>query len=396
MGDRTHASLHGETGASLINYCSRISAGKIIPAFFKFVEQDCFYRLFEIMKRCLILICMCLAALSCDRAHDCTLSGLCAGDFRAEVDGKTTSFYTLTNSNGMEVCVTDYGARILSIMVPDRRGRMTNVVVGFDNIADYLAKPVSHGAVIGRYANRIADASFVLDGQRYDLDRNSGQNCIHGGTKSWKVQMFSARQPYSSTLVLTIDSPDREMGFPGNVHAEVTYKVTEDNALDISYTATTDKPTVLNLTSHSFFNLSGKRDYEIWDHVLYVDADRYTPVNEGKVPTGEILPARDGGIDYTVPRPPDREFDINMVLNHPGDTNVVAASLYAPDTGIRMDVYTDQPGMVTYVKGTSVCLETQNFPDSPNQPAFPSSVLRPGETYRHRCIYRFSTGRLQL
>ena len=348
------------------------------------------------MKKCLIIIAMCLAVHSCEINREHTMSGLRTGDFRAEVDGKTTSLYTLTNSKGMEVCVTDYGARILSIMVPDRRGRMTNVIVGFDNIAEYLAKPVSHGAVIGRFANRIGNASFVLDGQRYELDRNSGQNCIHGGAKGWRMQVFSAHQPDSSTLVLAIDSPDGEMGFPGNVHAEVTYKVTEDNALDISYKAVTDKPTVLNLTSHSFFNLSGKRDYEIWDHVLYVDADRYTPVNDAKVPTGELLPAGNVGIGYKVPRPPDREFDINMVLDHPGDTSIIAASLYAPDTGIRMDVYTDQPGIVTYVKSTSVCLETQNFPDSPNQPAFPSSVLRPGETYRHRCIYRFSTGRLQL
>ena len=346
------------------------------------------------MKRLVLSAIVCMAALSCISERNTTLSGLSPEDFHAEVDGKMTSFYTLVNSNGMEVCVTDYGARILSVMVPDRRGRMNNVVVGFDNIADYLAKPVSHGAVIGRYVNRIGNASFILDGRKYELDKNSGENCMHGGTGSWRSKVFTARQTDSSTLVLTIDSPDGEMGFPGNVHAEVTYKVTQDNALDISYTAVTDKPTVLNLTSHAFFNLSGKDDYEIWDHVLYVDSDSYTPVGEGKIPTGEIRPAGEAGIDYTHARPVYSEFDANMVLRHPGDTTVLAASLYAPDSGIRMDVYTDQPGLQVYTRPTTVCLETQLFPDSPNHAHFPSSVLRPGEIYRHRCIYRFKTGRL--
>lgn len=300
--------------------------------------------------------------------------------------------YTLKNSRGMEVCIADYGARVLSMKVPDKDGNITEVIVGLNDIDEYLARPSSHGAVIGRYANRISGASFILDGQTYVLDRNSGSNCIHGGSEGWRSQSYDFKYKDSSTLVLTMDSPDGEMGFPGNVHAEITYRLTEDNSLDISYVAVTDKPTVLNLTNHSFFNLSGNRETEIFDNILYIDADRYTPVNDKSLPTGEILSVRDTPFDFTTAKPIDGLYDMNMVLNHPGDTSVLAASLYAPETGIRMDVYTDQPGMQLYTKNTTVCLETQLFPDSPNNPHFPSSVLRPGETYRHRCIYHFSIG----
>lgn len=343
-------------------------------------------------KYCLYLTCLFLAA-ACSPKGEKTLSGLYKDDFRAEVKGKTTDLYTLTNSKGMEVCITDYGARVLSVIVPDRKGVMRNVIVGFDRMSDYLAKPVSHGAVIGRYVNRISDATFELDGKRYDLDRNSGPHCIHGGSEGWRGQVYDVHYKDSSTLILTMDSPDGEMGFPGNIHAEVTYSVTEDNALDISYKAVTDKPTVLNMTNHSFFNLSGKPDHEIWDNILYIDADHYTPV-DGKVPTGEIAHVSNDVLDFRTPRPVDGEYDINMVLNHPGDTAIIAASLYAPDTGIRMEVYTDQPGLQLYTRQSSICLETQLFPDSPNHPDFPSSVLRPGQVYHHRCIYRFGVGKM--
>ena len=332
-----------------------------------------------------------LVASACTQKGEKTLSGLYKDDFRAEVNGKTTSLYTLTNSKGMEVCITDYGARVLSVMVPDRKGIMRNVIVGFDSMSDYLAKPVSHGAVIGRYVNRISDASFMLDGKRYNLDKNSGPHCIHGGSEGWRSQVYDINYHDSSTLTLIMDSPDGEMGFPGNIHAEVTYSVTEDNALDISYRAVTDKPTVLNMTNHSFFNLTGKRDHEIWDNILYIDADHYTPVKE-KVPTGEITHVSNDVIDFRTPRPIDGEYDINMVLNHPGDTTKAAAYLYAPDTGIRMEVYTNQPGIQLYTRQNTICLETQLFPDSPNHPHFPSSVLRPGEVYYHRCIYKFDIG----
>ena len=333
---------------------------------------------------------LCLAVSSCVTTPKNTLSGLRPEDFCAEVNGKPTSFYVLTNSNGMEVCVMDYGARILSVVVPDRDGKMNNVVVGHENIDAYLKKPNSYGAVIGRYANRISGASFTLDGATYILDKNSGENCIHGGAGGWRSQVYDVKRCDKSSLVLTMDSPDGEMGFPGNVHAEVTYRVTEDNALDISYTATTDKPTVLNLTNHTFFNLSGSKDGEVGGHVLYVAADSCTPVRPDGVPTGEILPVASEGVDFRTPRAVAGEFDLNMVLNKPGDTDRVAASLYAPENGIRMEVRTDQPGLQLYSKKTTVCLETQLFPDSPNNPAWPSSVLRPGETYRHRCIYTFS------
>ena len=335
-------------------------------------------------------ILLCLALISCENTPKTALSGLESEDFCAEVNGKQVSFHILTNSRGMEVCVTDYGARVLSIMVPDRDGKMNNVVVGHENIDAYLKKPNSYGAVIGRYANRISGASFTLDGATYILDKNSGENCIHGGAGGWRSQVYDVKRCDKSSLVLTMDSPDGEMGFPGNVHAEVTYRVTEDNALDISYTATTDKPTVLNLTNHTFFNLSGSKDGEVGGHVLYVDADSCTPVRPDGVPTGEIVPVASEGVDFRTPRAVAGEFDLNMVLNKPGDTDRVATSLYAPENGIRMEVRTDQPGLQLYSKKTTVCLETQLFPDSPNNPAWPSSVLRPGETYRHRCIYTFS------
>lgn len=349
------------------------------------------------MKNLSVLaFCLFLAVTSCVTTPRTPLSGLDPEAFHAEVNGKQVSFYVLTNSRGMEVCLTNYGARVLSIMVPDRNGKMNNVVVGHESIDAYLEKPNSYGAVIGRYANRIAGASFTLDGVTYTLDKNSGENCLHGGSGGWCSQVYDVKQYNDSTLVLAMDSPDGEMGFPGNVHAEVTYKVTEDNALDISYTAVTDKPTVLNLTNHTFFNLSGSKDGDVGGHVLYVNADSYTPLRPDSIPTGEILPVEYAGIDFRQPRALAGMYDFNMILNEPGEVDLIAASLYAPENGIRMEVRTDQPGLQLYVKKTTVCLECQLFPDSPNNPSWPSSVLRPGETYRHRCIYSFSIAKDSL
>lgn len=338
----------------------------------------------------LLFICLSIGLASCNSAPEKTLSGLSPDAFNTELDGKAVSLYTLTNSHGMEVCITNYGGRVVSIMVPDRNGKMTNVAVGYDSLAHYLARPNSYGATIGRFANRISDASFTLDGHTYKLDRNTESSCLHGGTKGWRFQVYSAEKKDASTLVLRMDSPDGEMGFPGNIHAEVIYEVTEDNALDISYKAVTDRPTVLSMTNHTFFNLSGNTDREVTDNILFVDADRYTPLGQDMTPTGDILTVVGSGLDFTVPREIREKYDINLVLNHPGDTSIPAASLYAPDTGIRMEVYTDQPGMQVYTRTNTVCLESQLFPDSPNKPQWPSSVLRPGETYRHRCIYKFS------
>lgn len=361
-----------------------------------------------------------IAALCLYSCSETTLSGLVPKDFESVRDGKTTALYTLTNESGMEVCITNFGGRIVSIMVPDRNGVMTDVVLGFDNIDDYKTHASDFGAAIGRYANRIGNARFTLDGTEYVLDANDGENCLHGGSEGWQYQVYEAEQTGPSTLVLSMDSPAGEMGFPGNVEAKVTYVLTEDNAIDITFEGTSDSPTVFGMTSHSYFNLSGNHAEPGTGQILYINADAYTPVNESLIPTGEILSVEGTPMDFRTPKAVQEDieadyeqlrrgngYDHNWILNTDGDLNIPAASLYSPESGIMVETYTDQPGIqiysgnfldgktagkhgVFYPKRASVCLETQIFPDSPNRPEWPGSVLRPGETYSHRCIYRFS------
>lgn len=361
-----------------------------------------------------------IAALCLYSCSGTTLSGLAPKDFESVTDGKTTALYTLTNESGMEVCITNFGGRIVSIMVPDRNGVMTDVVLGFDNIEDYKTHASDFGAAIGRYANRIGNARFTLDGTEYVLDANDGENCLHGGSEGWQYQVYEAEQTGPSTLVLSMDSPAGEMGFPGNVEAKVIYRLTEDNAIDITFEGTSDSPTVFGMTSHSYFNLSGNHAEPGTGQILYINADTYTPVNESLIPTGEILPVEGTPMDFRAPKAVQEDieadyeqlrrgngYDHNWILNTDGDLNIPAASLYSPESGIMVETYTDQPGIqiysgnfldgktagkhgVFYPKRASVCLETQIFPDSPNRPEWPGSVLRPEETYSHRCIYRFS------
>ncbi len=350
-----------------------------------------------------------------------TKSGLDPQKFVTEVNGKPTGLYTIKNSNGMEVCVTNFGGRIVSIMVPDKNGTYQDVVLGFDSIADYINKPSDFGAAIGRYANRINKGIIVLDGDSIQLPVNNFGHCLHGGPKGWQYQVYEGQQVNDSTLTMTMHSPDGDENFPGAVTAVVTYALTADNAIDIKYEATTDKKTVINMTNHSYFNLSGDPSQPATDHILYVNADNYTPVDSTYMTTGEIAPVKDTPMDFTTPKAVGQDidkfdfvqlkngngYDHNWVLNTNGDIQQLAAKLTSPVSGISLEVYTNEPGIqvysgnfldgtlsgkkgVVYNKRASVCLETQHYPDSPNKPEWPSVILEPGQTYQSECIFKFT------
>ena len=352
-----------------------------------------------------------------------TASGLNPDDFAATYQEAPTALYTLTNANGMEVCITNFGGRIVSILVPDNKGRMQDVVLGFDKIADYFPEnnQTDFGASIGRYANRINQGKITLDGVEYQLPQNNFGHCLHGGPTGWQYQVYECVEADASHVKLLRVSPDGDNNFPGEVKAYVTYTLTEDNKIDIAYEATTDAPTVINMTNHSYFNLSGDpANHAITDDILYVNASNYTPVDNTYMTTGEIAPVADTPFDFTTPHAigdqitADNEqvrngngYDHNWVLDTAGDITGVAAELYCPATGIDLKVYTDEPGIQVYsgnfLDGTvtgkkgvvynqrhGICLETQKYPDTPNKPEWPSAVLRPGETYHSHCVFAFS------
>jgi aldose 1-epimerase len=349
-----------------------------------------------------------------------TGSGLNQANFQTEVDGKQTDLFTLKNMNGMEVCVTNFGGRIVSILVPDKEGRMQDVVLGFDSVQDYINKPSDFGASIGRYANRIANGRFSLNGKEYQLPLNNFGHCLHGGPKGFQYCVYDGKQIDEKTLQLTYRAADGEQGFPGNITCNVTMTLTDDNAIDISYEAETDAPTIVNMTNHSYFNLDGDAQTNA-RHLLTINADSFTPVDSTYMTTGEILPVEGTPMDFRTPTPVgariddfDYEqlkngngYDHNWVLNTKGDINQICATLKSPKTGIVLDVYTTEPGIqvytgnfldgtltgkhgVVYNKRASVCLETQKYPDAPNKPEWPSATLNPGEKYTSRCIYKFS------
>lgn len=375
------------------------------------------------MKKLLLQMGIGLAVLSaCTNTQESlTLSGLNPKNFQTMINGDSVQLYTLKNDNGMEVCITNFGGRIVSVMVPDKNGNMKDVVLGFDSIADYINIPSDFGASIGRYANRINQGQFILDGDTFHLPQNNFGHCLHGGPKGWQYQVYKADLLNDSTLELTRFSPDGDANFPGNVTAKVTYLLTCDNAIDIKYAATTDKKTVINMTNHSYFNLSGNPANTATDHILYVNADNYTPVDSTFMTTGEIITVQDTPMDFNTAKVIGQDidkfdfvqlkngngYDHNWVLNTAGDISKVAAQLKSPVSGITLDVYTNEPGIQIYtgnfldgtVKGkkgvvynqrASVCLETQHYPDSPNKPEWPSVVLEPGQTYNSECIYKFS------
>ena len=371
-------------------------------------------------KLCVWAVAALLMAACTPKAEKATDSGLLQSNFRTEVDGKKTDLYILRNKNNMEVCITNFGGRIVSVMVPDKDGQMRDVVLGFDSIQDYISKPSDFGASIGRYANRINQGKFTLDGVEYQLPRNNYGHCLHGGPQGFQSRVYDAVQLNPQELQLTYVAKDGEEGFPGNITCKVLMKLTDDNAIDIQYEAETDKPTIVNMTNHSYFNLDGDAGSNA-EHLLTIDADYYTPVDSTFMTTGEIVPVEDTPMDFRTPMPVGERindfdfvqlkngngYDHNWVLNAKGDINRRAASLKSQKTGIVLDVYTNEPGVqvyagnfldgsltgkkgITYNQRASVCLETQKYPDTPNKPEWPSAVLRPGEKYMSQCIFKFS------
>ena len=372
---------------------------------------------------------MALALASCDgqSGQQLTLSGLDAAKFDTVINEKPVGLYTLTNEQGMEVCVTNFGGRVVSIMVPDRDGKMTDVVLGYDNIAQYADAAnfgSDFGASIGRYANRIKNGQFTLNDSVIQLPQNNFGHCLHGGPTGWQYQVYEAQQVDSQTLKLTLVSPDGDNQFPGQVTATVTYTLTAENALDIKMEAETDAPTIVNMTNHSYFNLNGDPTQPAMDMVMYINADKFTPADSTFMPTGEVRDVTGTPMDFRTPhaiqdslRMDDEQvrfgngFDHNWILNTNGDDTQVCASLYSPKTGILLEAFTNEPGMQVYTgnfqgidgeqdkvrKGglkypqrPSVCLESQKYPDSPNHPEWPSPYLNPGEKYYSHLVFKFS------
>ncbi|MEJ7738178.1 MAG: aldose epimerase family protein [Chitinophagaceae bacterium] len=324
--------------------------------------------------------------------------------------------YSLTNSKGAIVKILNYGGIVTSVMVPDKSGNMGDVVLGFDSLGGYLEKSPFFGALVGRYANRIANAKFTLEGKTYTLAANNNGNSLHGGAKGFDKVLWTVQDGSdNSHLKLTYDSKDGEEGYPGNLHAEVVYTLTSDNELKIDYTATTDKPTPVNLTNHTYFNLSAGKSPTVLDHVLMLNADKYTVVNAKLIPTGTHPPVSGTPMDFNSPKKIGKDiasvsggYDHNYVLNKSGNVLSLAATLYDSASGRFMEMSTTEPGVqfysgnfldgtlkgkngVVYGKHSGMCLEAQHFPDSPNQPAFPTTILKPGDTYRHTTIYKFLT-----
>jgi aldose 1-epimerase len=340
------------------------------------------------------------------------------------VNRTKTDIYVLKNANGMEASISNYGGRIVGLIAPDKNGEMADVVTGFSTIDDYLnASEVFHGALIGRVGNRIAKGEFELNGVTYELPVNNGPNQLHGGADGFHNQLWTVIEVTNNSIVLSYLSSDGEMGFPGNLNVEVSYTLTNNNEFLITYKATTDRTTVVNLTSHPFFNLAGEGSGTINNHILQINADSYTPVDSTLIPLGKNIPVEGTPFDFRKPRAIGRDlheqgtneqlrngtgYDHNFVLNHPANGEMfLAASVSNPDNGRMMEIYTQEPGLqfyggnfldgsdtgksgVPYRFREAFALETQHFPDSPNQPAFPSIVLEPGDTYRTKTIYKFS------
>ncbi|NDW19775.1 galactose mutarotase [Dysgonomonas sp. 216] len=349
-----------------------------------------------------------------------TKSGLNPQDFNAEVDGKKVELFVLVNKSGAEITVTNYGAKVVSLMVPDKSGKLVDVVLGHDTIAEYLKSEEPYfGAVCGRTANRIANGKFTLEGKEYTLAVNNGPNNLHGGIKGFNSVVWDAKQTDAQTVELTYLSVDGEEGFPGNLSTKIIYKLTDDNALDIAYEATTDKTTIINLTNHSYFNLSGAGDPSIADHVLKMYADEFLPADETSIPYGKPEKVVGTPMDFTTPHEIGerinedfeplifgRGYDHTFIMNKKeGD---LALTCYSPKTGIVLDTYTTEPGVQVYTGNwmtgnfvakqgqrypaqSAVCFETQHYPDSINKPDYPTVILKPGEKFESKTIYKFST-----
>jgi aldose 1-epimerase len=339
-------------------------------------------------------------------------------------DGKPVDLYTLTNRHGMEIRVMSYGGIILSLRVPDRKGQFDDVVLGYDSLDGYLKATPYFGAIIGRYGNRIANGKFTLDGKAYTLAQNNGTNSLHGGLKGfdkvvWEAEAFENQD--GAGVVFKYTSRDGEEGFPGNVKAQVTYTLSDQNELSFAYHATTDKATPVNLTNHTYFNLAGDGKGDILGHLVMLNAQRFTPVDKNLIPTGELRSVKATPLDFTKPTAvgaridaKDEQlgfgggYDHNFVINRQGPGLELAARVEEPTSGRVLEVFTTEPGVQfysgnfldgtitgkgghVYRRRTGFCLETQHYPDSPNQADFPSTILRPGETYDSKTVCKFST-----
>ncbi len=333
-----------------------------------------------------------------------------------EADGKPVYLYTLTNKNGVQIKITNYGGTVTSWVTPDKKGNNSNIVLGFDSLGGYLAKPPYFGALIGRYGNRIGKATFKIDTTTYKLAANNGVNHLHGGEKGYDKVVWDATSSADSTASLTLSylSKDGEEGYPGNLDIKVTYTLTDEDELLIDYSATTDKATPVNLTNHCYFNLTGDVSNAILDHQLQVNADRYTPVDAGLIPTGELKAVKSTPFDFLQPHKigeriaaVDGGYDHNFVLNRKGNDLELVATLSDSLSGRKLEVFTTEPGLQFYSGNfldgtfktaagksilihTALCLETQHFPDSPNKPAFPTTILKPGEKYHTVSKYKVS------
>ncbi len=331
-------------------------------------------------------------------------------------DNQPVTEYTLTNSSGMQVSLLNYGGTVTKLIVPDKNGNPGDVVLGFDSFDGYLQKNDPYfGSVVGRYANRIANGKFTLDGKTYTLAGNDHGNSLHGGNKGYDKVIWMAEKLGDTSLKLIYQSKDGEEGYPGNLTAQVIYTLGSDNSLKLDYTATTDKATLVNLTSHCYFNLSAGKDSTILNHQLQLNADKYTPVNDKLIPIGKIADVKGTPMDFRSAKPIGKDiqnvkggFDHNWVLNRTGNNLEKAATVYEPNSGRYMEVFTTEPGIQfysgnfldgtlqhtknarKYAKHGALCLETQHYPDSPNEPSFPNTILKPGEIYRHTTVYRFS------
>jgi len=346
-----------------------------------------------------------------------------ASDFQKTIDGKVTNLYLLKNDK-IKVYITNYGGRIVSLLTPDRYGQMGDVVLGFKSIDDYLsANGPYHGALIGRVGNRIAKGKFTLDGKTYSLPINNNENHLHGGPEGFNNQVWEVKAVNQSSISMNYLSKDGEMGYPGNLDVQVKYSLNNDNELLISYKATTDKSTPVNLTNHAFFNLAGEASGTINDHLLKLNADNFTPVDETLIPIGENRSVEGTPFDFRVPKTIGRDlnqqntntqmnygggYDHNFVLNKENEREMsLAGYVIDPKTGRRMDIFTEEPGIQFYggnfMDGSDIgkygkkflyresfALETQHFPDSPNQPSFPNIILLPGDIYQTKSIYKFS------
>jgi aldose 1-epimerase len=335
-------------------------------------------------------------------------------------EGRPITLFTLTNAHGLEVKAMTYGAIITSIRVPDRKGQIADIVLGHETPDGYIPNPPYFGALVGRYANRIANATFTLDGKKYDLAKNDGPNTLHGGVKGFDKVMWEGKA-LKNSVVFTYLSKDGEEGFPGNLKVKVTYTLTDSNELSVDYEATSDKATPLNLSQHSYFNLAGEGTGDILNHEILINADRFTPVDKTLIPTGELRPVKGTPFDFTTSTKIGARieenydqlilghgYDHNFVLNRKGSGLELAARVYEATSGRVMEVSTTQPGVQFYsgnfLDGTvtgkqghvykrryGLCLETQHYPDSPNHPDFPTTILKPGETFRSKTVFKFST-----